>query len=350
MTSVWAPLALTAVTGAMLALPLAPALVEVWRRKDAGPLPVRGDNGDIRNFALLFRQRIEPLQPALISCAQSNSVVEARLENGDYALLIGKDGACNLDEERFSTLVLFARQALLHDQVIFEKDVYAAAGLCGGRNNIFRALLGENNVTLAEASQVLRWIHVEGELAVGRNSDLGSRCSSQKVIYFGPGCRFQRVHAPTIATSNSAPLLSTLSNCIPPTHATTGPNLGRSRIHGSLHLGSGEVLLGNIVATGAICIEEGGRIHGSAKGNGDIELRRQTRIDGSLISTGVIRIGAHCMIKGPVLAEHEISIAPGTRIGTPGSPTTVSAPRIRIAPDCVVHGTLWARLEGSVGE
>ena len=109
-------------------------------------------------------------------------------------------------------------------------------------------------------------------------------------------------------------------------------------------------MLGNIVATGAICIEEGGCIHGSAKGNGDIELRPQTRIDGSLISTGVIRIGSHCMIKGPVLAEHEISIAPDTQIGTSDSPTTISAPRIRIAPDCVVHGTLWARLEGSVEE
>ncbi len=350
MTSVWAPLALTAVTCGMLALPLAPALLEAWRRKDAGPLPVRRDDGDIRNFARSFRHRIEPLRSALISCAESNSVVEARLDDGDCALLIGNDGASNLDEERLSTLVLFARQARLRDQVIFEKDVYAAAGLCGGRNNIFRALLGENNVMLAEASQVLRWIHVEGELAVGRNSDLGSRCSSQKVIYFGSGCRFQRVYAPTIVTSSSALLVSTLPTCIPSTHAATGPSLGRSRIHGSLHLGPGEVLLGNIVATGAIRIEEGGRIHGSAKGNGDIELRPQTRIDGSLISTGVIRIGSHCMIKGPVLAEHEISIAPDTQIGTSDSPTTISAPRIRIAPDCVVHGTLWARLEGSVEE
>src|SRR5713226_1395680 len=135
MTSVWAPLALTAVTCGMLALPLAPALLEAWRRKDAGPLPVRGDDGDIRNFARSFRHRIEPLRSALISCAESNSVVEARLDDGDCALLIGNDGASNLDEERLSTLVLFARQARLRDQVIFEKDVYAAAGLCGGRNN-----------------------------------------------------------------------------------------------------------------------------------------------------------------------------------------------------------------------
>jgi len=245
-------------------------------------------------------------------------------------------------------LVLFARPIWLRDQLIFEKDVYAAAGLCGGRNNIFRAVLGEGNVTLAEASQVLRWIHVEGELAVGRNSNLYNRCSSQKAVYLGPGCRFQRVHAPTIMTSISTPLVSNAQNFTGSARAASGFNLGRSRIHGSLHLGPREILLGNIVATGTICIEEGGRIHGSAKGNGDIELRRQSRIDGSLVGTGVIRIGADCMIKGPVLAEREIYIASGTRIGSLESPTTVSAPRIRIAPDCIVHGTLWARLEGSV--
>src|SRR5207237_5545129 len=80
----------------------------------------------------------------------------------------------------------------------------------------------------------------------------------------------------------------------------TKRNLPRSRVHGNLHLGAGEIFLGNIIATGSIRIDEGTRIYGSAKGNGEVELRRQTRIDGSLVSTKSICIGANSIIKGPV--------------------------------------------------
>jgi hypothetical protein len=51
-----------------------------------------------------------------------------------------------------------------------------------------------------------------------------------------------------------------------------------------------------------------------------------------------------------VLADKEIVIAGGVQIGSPDSPATVSAPRIRISPGSRVYGTLWARLEGRVEE
>ena len=108
------------------------------------------------------------------------------------------------------------------------------------------------------------------------------------------------------------------------------------------------MLLGNIIVTGSIQVDERTRIFGSAKSNGDIHLREQAEVQGSLVSTRTIHIASNCSVKGPLLAENEIIIGAGTQIGTPGSPTTVSAPRIRVSPDCVIHGTLWARVEGRV--
>jgi hypothetical protein len=345
MMSVWAPLALTATTGAMIALPLAPALLEAIRRKDARPLPTRKDDGNIRNFARSFRRYIEPLQPDLASCAARNSIVESRLADGAYVLLVGKDGMFDVPEDTVQTLALFAKQSSIPDNLAFTRDVYAAHALYGGKRNCFRALLGEEDIYLGEESCVLRWVHAEGKIVAGPRSWLLGRASSEKTIHISQGCTFERTHAPAIFTSLSGEFDEAVSaNPLP----EKVHKLGQSRINGDLHLGSGEMLLGNIIVTGSIQVDERTRIFGSAKGNGNIELREQAEVQGSLISTKKIHMAANCCIKGPVLAEDEIVIGAGTQIGTPTSPTTVSAPRIRIAPDCVVHGTLWARVEGRV--
>ena len=350
MISVWAPLALTAATGGLLALPLTPAILEILRRKDAGPLPTRKDDGDIRNFSRSFRRYIDPLHMQLEAVTESGGIMEARLPNGAYALIVGNGGTYLLGEQKVQTLVLFGKEISLLDQLTFTQDVYAADVIYGGRNNVLRALLGESDVFLAEGTHVMRWLHAEGQIVIGRNCHLHGRCSSEKAIHFSTGCSFQRVFAPLIATSAHAQPVFTSAVNEAEHPVKTKRNLPRSRVHGNLHLGAGEIFLGNIIATGSIRIDEGTRIYGSAKGNGEVELRRQTRIDGSLVSTKSICIGANSIIKGPVLAEEEIIIEAGVRIGLPDSPTTISAPRIRIAPDCATHGTLWARVEGRVEE
>jgi cytoskeletal protein CcmA (bactofilin family) len=334
----------------MIAVPLAPALIEVLRRKDASPLPTRKDDGNIRNFARTFRRYIEPLQAELASCAERNSIIEARLRNGAYVLLVGKTGIYDVPEDTVQTLVLFAKQCSLPGNLTFTQDVYAGGFFGGGRRNCFRALLGEDDIYLGEESYVLRWLHAEGKIVAGQRSRLFGRASSEKAIYLSRGCTFERTHAPAIFTSIGGELEETMDATAAKPPAEKIRKLGWSRINGDLHLGSGEMFLGNIIVTGSIHIDERTRIFGSAKGNGEIHLREQAEVQGSLVSTRSIHIASNCSVKGPLLAENEIIIGAGTQIGTPNSPTTVSAPRIRIEPGCVVHGTLWARVEGRVEE
>src|SRR5205807_5761563 len=201
MMSVWAPLALTATTGAMIAIPLAPALIELFQRRDAGPLPTRKDDGNIRNFARSFRAHIEPLRRELAVCATSNTIMETRMPNGSYALLVGKSGIYDVPEDQVQTLVLFAKQCSLPIDLVFTKDVFAGNLLYGGRRNSFRALLGEDDIYLAEESCVLRWLHAEGKIVVGQRSRLFGRASSEKTIHLSPGCTFERMHALSIFTS-----------------------------------------------------------------------------------------------------------------------------------------------------
>lgn len=96
-------------------------------------------------------------------------------------------------------------------------------------------------------------------------------------------------------------------------------------------------------------MDEHSSVLGSVKANGEVRLHERTTVDGSLVSTKTIHVGADSFVKGPVISEHEIRIGTGVQIGIPGTPTTISAPKIHLAPGSVLHGTVWARVEGRVG-
>jgi len=200
---------------------------------------------------------------------------------------------------------------------------------------------------------VLRWIHAEGNLITAAGSSLFGRASAGQSLCLTPGCRFERVHAPTIFAVPDAQIPSLPEERAPTDEAAAKSRkapekLVRSRIHGDLRLRVGEMFLGNIIASGSIQVEKDTQIVGAAKAHGDIRLDDQAQIKGAVVGTSSIHTGSNCHIQGPVLAEREIHLGPGTRIGTLNAPTTVSAPRIRLATGCVIHGTVWARVEGRV--
>ncbi|HEY6249453.1 MAG TPA: polymer-forming cytoskeletal protein [Candidatus Angelobacter sp.] len=349
MTSAWAVLMLTSITGGILALPLAPAVLELLRRKDADPLATRKDDGNIHNFAAAFRRYIASAQPTLEYCAERQSLREVRLRDGQWGLVVGASGHCSEIDPNFPNLALFAGAVWLRDDQQFAKDVYAADVLHSGKRNVFRALLGESDIFLDEQTQVLRWIHAEGNMTAAADSSLFGRLSAGKSICLSAGCRFERVHAPVIFAGPDTQNSFSLRQAVPTHEAQKSPGrLGRSRIDGDLHLRVGEMFMGNIVATGSIEVEEDTQIVGSAKAHGDIQLHDGAEVRGAVVAAGSVRIGSNCYIKGPLMAEHQVRVGTGTRIGSLNSPTTLSAPRIHLAGGCVIHGTVWARVEGRV--
>lgn len=348
MTLVWAPLALTSLTGAMLALPLTPALLEVRRRADAAPIPIQQHDGEIANFARSFRRYIEPLRSELEDCGKAGAIGEGTLPDGRRALLVGQ--SCFDRKMRGNSsdpLVLFAGRTVLADALRFGGDVYAADTIFAGKNEVFRALLAEKDIFLGEGSRVLRWMHAEDSVYLERDCRLYGRLSAEHAVYMWPGCTFERVHAPRIATvwDDSVPLARTHI-------ATPGSRLDqplrRWRIAGDFTLRPGEELQGNLVASSLVRLGDGCRVLGSIKSHRDTLVGAECEIDGSLVSTTRVRIAGESFVRGPVLAEEEVVIGPGTQIGTPEMLTTVSAPRIRVAPGSLIHGTLWPREKGSV--
>jgi cytoskeletal protein CcmA (bactofilin family) len=345
MISLLGPLALTTSTAALLALPLTPALRELFAKQDAGPLATRKDDGRIDYFARSLRARYEPFQQRLAEYAQreANEIINSELGT---LFVVGQAGAWS-GPKRVDVPVLCARQTQLPDNFQCTQDFYSQSDIRSGRKNLFRAVLSASEIDLRDSTQVLRWIHAHGALLVGRDCLLFGRASADGSIVLSLGTRFERMHAPVIYTSASARELE-LRNESAPFSKLAQAGIGRSRRLGRIHLAPDEQHFGDLVATKGLELEHGAAVFGSVKASGDILLAERAEVDGSVVTTKRLQISRGCFVKGPLISEHEIVIGSGVQVGLPNSPTTVSAPRIHIAPGSVLHGTVWARVEGRV--
>jgi hypothetical protein len=350
MTPALATVLLVLLAGIVFVVPLLPALIELRLKRDAHPLNViQQYAGEIRHFSYGFRVYIEALLEPLQKCVVSRTSLKGAMPDGDEYLLLGHSSVGLLSSSgkkipNCSSIVAAGVDMVFPDGITFTKEVYAANKLVSGQKNVFRALLGENDIHLGRASTIIRWAHAVGALRAEPDCDLHGRISSDLEIQLESGCAFQRLNAPCIALGYSKVE-------VPDDVAETGEislPIGRRLVDEDLEIKAGEVVTTNIVTRGRLHIHTGARVLGSVKSNQHMTLDANVSVKGSLISASTMHIGPDCRIAGPVIAEHGMAIETGTRCGSIGTPTTVTAPTIEIAAGVMVFGTVWARTEGCV--
>jgi cytoskeletal protein CcmA (bactofilin family) len=347
MIAVLAPLALTASTAGLLALPLTPALRELISKRDATPLVTRKDDGKIDNFARTLRLRCQPFQSWVQQCAARGTSEAFDLPEGKI-FVAGISGKWQGPQET-NLLVLCASSVQLPGGFHSLDDFVAYDIVHTGKNNIFRALLSETDIYLGEGTKTLRWVHAQDNLFAEEHCNLFGRASAGHGITLAAGCTFERMHAPVIYSSAEAAAIDIRPESAPFSKLAQA-GIGRRRHHGRTHLVADEQHYGDLVSSKSLHMDKGACIYGSVKANGQIELAHHAEVDGSVVSTKSIHIASGSFVKGPLIAEHEIVIDSGVQIGLPGTPTTVSAKHIRVASGSVLHGTVWARVEGRVGD
>src|ERR1700693_5497925 len=186
--SSWAPLALASVTAALLAVPVTPALYELWKRADATPLPTSGHDCRVGNFAEAFRSRVQPLLPQLEACRTQRELSRTCIE-GMEVLLVGRD---DFDFDPRLTdgvaAVMLSEAALIPSGYVVEADVFTGIGLDLGERAALRAALWEGDIILGENSAVLRWLHADGSIFLRRGSTAYGRPSAGRSIRLSPEC------------------------------------------------------------------------------------------------------------------------------------------------------------------
>jgi hypothetical protein len=353
--SSWAPLALTSLTAALLALPVTPALYELWKRADATPLPSSRHDGRVANFAEIFRSKLQPLLPQLEQCRNQYELSRTCIE-GMEVLLVGREDF-DFDPRLTEGIaaVMLSEAALIPPGFVVEADVYTGIGVDLGERAALRAALCEGDIILGENSAVLRWLHADGSIFLRRGSTAYGRLSAGRSIRLEPECGFERMSAPQIITVDTDqrgnfPAKRDVCESEPP--ADVGDmftsSRPRLRIQGNFVLPAGESLNANVIATGELRLGPGARLFGSAKSYKDTRLDEDASVHGSIVSGGTMHLGPRCFVAGPLMAEGDVLIARGSRVGGPDALTSVSSGGVQIAAGCQLHGTVWARVRGSV--
>lgn len=346
---------------AWLCLPFIPGMVEIRKKTDAYPLKVVQEyDVDVHFFANVFREYVMKCFSGYIGDNRSvPETVEGKLEDDTRYYILGDRQTLPLPEneinEQMTHSMLIAAGSLeLPGAMSYLTELYATDSIHGGNEDIFRALLAEKNIDIAEDSLLLRWMHAGNTINVKQRSVLHGRVSADHGIYLSPSCHFERLYSPMIVFGDR----------IPERHAEPGQNNiapedlasnieiagGRWLIEQDLDIPDNSIVDSNLVVIGRLNIGSGCRINGSVKSRKLLHVGQGTVITGSLVSNKDIYCSADCSIAGPLVSEEGIYMDSGAIIGSREEPATVSAENIHIKTNSVAYGLVWARTKGVVEE
>ncbi|PUA18820.1 polymer-forming cytoskeletal protein [Glaciimonas sp. PCH181] len=348
--------------------PLLPALRELLCPSDIEPLNIDYDHDRsitrfARKLAALSRDRLDGISLPDVIAARAAPLLAETEKHGPAFLIVTEDGALAFDIEeigrRMTDRQLVAEKNLmLPDKFYFTREVYAVGNIQSGVENHFRALFSEGNVLLRARCEVSRWVHAT-RLHIGPDVILYGRASADEEVHFLGGGRFERLNAPRICfgdvnhRSNAdlarASADKQRSSALERIAAMVEQRMDEGRIiaSGDLILPANSVLQGDLVVRGKLRIGAGALVNGSIKAYLGIQMEAGVTVHGAVVSAGRIVCGIHAVIDGPIISEQAVLVGHGSRIGSANSPTSVSAPVIKMyAHNTIAYGTLWARVRG----
>jgi len=300
MTSFGWGLAWTSVTIALFLLPLLPALAELRRRRDIGPIPIDGaDSGETA-------YRLEALAsqlPDLASLGQAGSW----LQNDTYVVPSG----VHIPSVRTLLAVHMERGA--------------AADM----------LISEETLVMEQGAQVRHLVHAESIVSNGPVA-LHGRASASSLLVLAAGSRTFRTAAPCIVTAPLRAAPEATQAVAPPTPLTLVPE----RHTGDLLIEAGEVRFADLVVGGNLVLGEGARVVGHIKAHGSIDLAEGASAQGALFAGGHIRCRGGNRVQGPISAAWRVELGSGTRAGSPSVPCSVSGWEVELGPSVAVFGAI----------
>ena len=170
-------------------------------------------------------------------------------------------------------------------------------------------------------------------------------------LQLAPGACFGTVHARQMLLGSgpmpTAPELPALHRWQPPPGARPWGAHGWHIGH-HLDIPADQLVPCSLVVRGRLTTQGPGRIEGDLKARDGLHLGPGTSVRGNLFCEGDIRLDAGCHVSGLVMAEGSLHLATGVVIGTPDLPVSVCADVIEVRGPVLVHGSVQARIGGSV--
>jgi predicted acyltransferase (DUF342 family) len=342
------------------ALPLLPALFELYYRQDVVPLNVPpARHRDLRHFAWVFRDYVRgqlgQMDSALIAGPHDR---RRNFPDGTTVHIVNaatpyvSDLSDRRRPARRHRVMVSTESLVVPDGVKELGEVYATGELAGGSNCVYRAVFCEGNVELGDRSVVLRWIHAEGALHAGGGCQLMGRTTAGVMLQVDEGCCFERMLAPRILfgkevePGSSVPVVPTFEE----RESSNASDGTLQRVDGDYSIPARTRFAGDLIVQGNVTVGDHCLLLGSLKAGKLAQIGRGTRVNGSITAVGNLYVAPDCVVQGALVGESDIFIDEGARIGSTARPATVTAERIYVAPSVVAHGLIWARRQGLVAK
>lgn len=329
------------VTTALLVLPFWPTWSEWYHPSDKAALTVsQGQTSDPRYLAQQFREKM-----------QGQLAQALQLEQGSLEIL--DEGALHTDISHMPIVSTKALSAL--PDAGFVRPLYATEDVTLCSKSTLREVLCLGSLTIGTEGQISGWAHSDLAVVMAENCVMVRRVSSGLSISLADRCSFERLHAPIVhfgpqptarSTGRKQPPLQTLRHL--PGAQRWGDNAWR--VDGDCEIPSRHQFSGSLVVMGTLRIGEGTLIDGNVKAHKGICMGAGTQITGAVVCVSGIHILPGAVVGGPLVSEDHILLHARVRVGAPDAPTTVSASNILVAHGVTVHGTVWAREAGVVLE
>lgn len=337
--------------------------IREWLKpKDANPLPVDVEYVRVENyFGTSFRQKMQEwLETAKPMATEKplGSPVEAVLQksNNERILLMnsGAFGGGKIYEE----LICCEGDLTLDDKSEFQREVYVRGKLTTGDHVQLQAVAGDSDVTLGTNNEVARWVDAVGKLTLRKGCTVHARVCSQDSIEMEPQVHAQSLYAPLIYTSGYRPTSNYPTMDEDVEEVPGGEQAGKAvnampanvtrlaadtlLVKGDMELKPGSRVTSNLIVQGTLRSGADCIFIGDLKAS-RIHLGARSLAYRNVVSGGDIKVEEGCFIGKTIVAETDVDLAAGTRVGHPGKLSVVSAGNeIRIAGDVGVWGKLAA--------
>ncbi|HWP84786.1 MAG TPA: hypothetical protein VNN17_06320 [Terriglobia bacterium] len=339
------------------------AFREWLRPQDDAPIPVDVEYVRVENyFGDSFRAKmqlwLETSRPVALG-VPLQSPIQGVLEksNGERILLLNPGRYGGGGEHQ--TLLCCDGNLELERGSVFAREIYARGDVETGEGVQLQALASDGDVALGPDTQVARWVDAAGSILLRRGTVAHARVSSQTVIQLEAGAAAQSLYAPLVHTAGYRPVESysapapraedsgTLTDAGEAALANLPTPVARLAadtvlVRGDLALQPGTRIASHLIVRGTLRTGADCAFFGDVKAE-RLELGPGNAVSGNLVSGSALRLGTGCRVARAVVAETDIVLSSGVRVGQPGALAVVSAGgEIRLEPDVAVWGKIAA--------
>jgi hypothetical protein len=305
----------------LLALPLAPGLLERLRPRDDQPVEIDLlATGDPRDAGARFREALRGADSGVAALvAPGTAPASGALRTGPPVPEI--HGKLRVPAGGEALLVL----RVLGEAEVGERarllDLYTQGGARLGSGVRVRALAADGDLVLGPECVVEDLIDTEATASVGPHCDLGRSASAARELHVGDGCTFRRLWGLPVAVDG--PAAAAVSG--PPVRVDVTIEDVVLWVGQRLSLPAGLVLERDLVVHGEVRVGAGAVIRGSLKAHGAIYLGEGVRVEANVIGRRGIHVEGGARIAGCVYAGGDVFIGPGAQVGGPKGFKTVYA-------------------------